>query len=97
MISHRLTKILEYWLDFGAEAATPLEYVDCNWNNEEWSSGGYAAHTKLGVITQYGDALRTPFVHIHWAGTETATEFAGYYEGALESAIRAAQEVLEIV
>ena len=49
------------------------------------------------MITQYGDALRTPFVHIHWAGTETATEFAGYYEGALESAIRAAQEVLEIV
>lgn len=82
---------------FGAEAATPLEYVDCNWNNEEWSSGGYAAHTKLGVITQYGDALRTPFAHIHWAGTETATEFTGYYEGALESAIRAAQEVLEIV
>jgi monoamine oxidase len=31
---------------------------------------------------------------MHWAGTETATEHEGYMEGALESAERAAQEVL---
>lgn len=82
---------------FGPEAAEPLEYVDCNWDEEQWSSGGYAAHTKLGVLSKYGSALREPFGNIHWAGTETAREFVGYYEGALESGIRAAQEVIETI
>ncbi|HEN9589815.1 MULTISPECIES: flavin monoamine oxidase family protein [Acinetobacter] len=80
---------------FGPEAAEPLEYVDCNWDEEKWSSGGYAAHTKLGVLSQYGHALRKPFGNIHWAGTETAREFIGYYEGALESGLRAAHEIIE--
>ncbi|MGN6516872.1 MAG: FAD-dependent oxidoreductase, partial [Rhizomicrobium sp.] len=30
---------------------------------------------------------------IHWAGTETAAEWAGYIEGGLRSGIRAAREV----
>lgn len=80
---------------FGADAAEPLDYIDCNWDQEQWSSGGYAAHIKLGVFSKFRDALRKPFGHIHWAGTETATEFMGYYEGALESAVRAAKEVIE--
>jgi monoamine oxidase len=31
---------------------------------------------------------------IHWAGTETATEWNGYMDGAVQSGERAASEVL---
>ncbi|BBX94027.1 FAD-dependent oxidoreductase [Mycolicibacterium boenickei] len=32
---------------------------------------------------------------IHWAGTETASDHAGYIEGAIESGLRVAQEVAQ--
>ena len=47
-----------------------------------------------GVLLGWGDALRTPVGPLHWAGTETATEWAGYMDGAIESGQRAAAEVL---
>jgi monoamine oxidase len=37
---------------------------------------------------------RTPVGRLHWAGSETATEFYGYMEGAVESGERTAREVL---
>jgi monoamine oxidase len=46
------------------------------------------------VITEYWPALRAPVGRIHWAGTETATVWAGYMDGAVQSGKRAAQEVL---
>ena len=46
-----------------------------------------------GVLTGCGPTLRTPVGPIHWAGTETATVWSGYIEGALESGERAAAEV----
>jgi monoamine oxidase len=38
--------------------------------------------------------LRDPIGRIHWAGTETATVWTGYMEGALQSGERASAEVL---
>jgi len=47
------------------------------------------------TLSMYGDALRTPTVEgVHWAGTETATQWMGYMEGALQSGERAAAEVV---
>ncbi|MDU1242331.1 MAG: flavin monoamine oxidase family protein [Pseudomonas aeruginosa] len=80
---------------FGADAAQPLEYVDHDWIHETWTEGGYGAHMPPGVMTTYGEAIREPHGRIHWAGTETATEWMGYFEGAMQSGIRAASEVLE--
>ena len=37
--------------------------------------------------------LQEPCGRIHWAGTETATEWMGYLEGAIQSGERAAGEV----
>jgi monoamine oxidase len=37
---------------------------------------------------------RQPIGPIHWAGTETATEWSGYMDGAVQSGERAADEVL---
>jgi len=45
-------------------------------------------------LTGYSPALRAPIGRQHWAGTETATEWSGYMDGALQSGERAAAEVL---
>ncbi len=81
---------------FGPEAAQPIAYVEHDWTRETWSRGCYVAHTPPGIITSFGDIIRDPCGRIHWAGTETATESMGYLDGALQSGIRAAQEVLAV-
>ena len=43
--------------------------------------------------TDFGPALREPVGRIHWAGTETATVWNGYIDGAITSGERAAAEV----
>jgi monoamine oxidase len=45
-------------------------------------------------MTAYGPAIRRPFGRIHWAGTETATYWTGYMDGATSAGQRAAHEVL---
>lgn len=80
---------------FGPQAAQPIDYVDQDWREEEWSTGCYTATMGPGVMTAYGAALRAPCDRVHWAGTETATRGTGYFEGALTSGARAAAEVLE--
>lgn len=79
---------------FGARAATPIGYVDKDWMSEPWSLGGYAGITAPGTLTAFGPALREPCGRIHWAGTETATRWAGYIDGAISSGERVADEVL---
>jgi len=78
---------------FGPAAREPIDYVDQDWTAEEWSRGCYVAHMAPGVMTRFGEALRAPCGRIHWAGTETATEWQGYMDGALQSGLRAAAEV----
>ncbi len=79
---------------FGPEAAAPFDYVEQDWSLEPWTLGCPVGVRGPGVLTATGAALRTPVGRIHWAGTETATEWNGYMEGALESGDRAAHEVL---
>tara|TARA_R100000322_G_scaffold132674_3_gene88582 strand:+ start:955 stop:2313 length:1359 start_codon:yes stop_codon:yes gene_type:complete len=79
---------------FGQEAAHPIGYVEQDWTREQWSRGCYVAHMPPGVMTSFGDIIRQPCGRIHWAGTETATEWMGYLDGALQSGIRAASEVV---
>jgi len=79
---------------FGPRAARPELYLDKNWADEEWSRGCYEGYTPPGVLTAFGPALREPIGPLHWAGTETATRWNGYIDGALQSGERAAREVL---
>jgi monoamine oxidase len=79
---------------FGPDAAAPDALVVQDWGAEEWTGGCYAAHFPAGVWTSYGSAFRAPCGRIHWAGTETSTEWHGYMEGALRSGYRAAEEML---
>src|SRR3954471_13069472 len=79
---------------FGPRAATPERYVERNWVEEEWSRGCYVGYTAPGVLTSYGPAIRAPIGPLHWAGTETATVWNGYMDGAVQSGERAAREAL---
>jgi monoamine oxidase len=79
---------------FGPDAAAPDSLMVQDWNAEEWTRGCYAAHFPVGVWTSYGSAFRAPCARIHWAGTETSTQWHGYMEGALRSGSRAAAEML---
>jgi monoamine oxidase len=47
-----------------------------------------------GSLTEDRGAIWAPVGRIHWAGTETATYWHGYMDGAITSGKRAAQEVL---
>ncbi|MFC7230436.1 flavin monoamine oxidase family protein [Saliphagus sp. GCM10025308] len=80
---------------FGDRAVEPVEYVEQSWSNEQWSAGCYAGNMTPGTMTAYGSVLREPVGRIHWAGTETATQWCGYMDGAIRSGNRAADEVSE--
>jgi monoamine oxidase len=93
--SDRRQAVLESLADFfGPQARKPVEYVELDWSEEEWTRGCYGAHFPTGVWTQYGPALRAPVGRIHWAGAETATVWNGYMDGAVQSGERAAAEIL---
>ena len=79
---------------FGPKARDVREYVERDWSDETWSRGCYVGVAPPGVLTGYGPQLRAPVDRIHWAGTETATIWNGYLEGAVRSGERAAGEVL---
>jgi monoamine oxidase len=79
---------------FGDKARSPLEYVDVNWWDEEWTRGCSMAHFAPGVLFHYGHLLRQPLGRVHWAGTETAGTSHGAVDGAVRSGERAAREVL---
>ena len=63
------------------------------WDNEEYSWGGPTGLPAPGVLTRAGSALRAPVGPIHWAGTEAATYWQGYMDGAVTSGYRTADEV----
>jgi monoamine oxidase len=79
---------------FGPEAESPTHYVDKVWADDEWARGCYVANPSPGAWTDFGHHLRRPIGRIHWAGTETATVWNGYIDGAIQAGERAADEVL---
>jgi monoamine oxidase len=72
----------------------PLDVHVTDWVSERYSRGCYAAVFGPGDWTRLGPHLTRPHGRIHWAGTETSTEFFGLMEGAVRSGRRAAAEVL---
>jgi monoamine oxidase len=80
---------------FGHQACDVQEYVEHSWVAEEFSRGCYAGTMPPGAWSSFGKALKQPVGRIHWAGTETATNWNGYVEGAMQAGERAAAEALE--
>ncbi|XP_046546289.1 amine oxidase [flavin-containing] B-like isoform X1 [Haliotis rubra] len=72
----------------------PVGYVEKNWMEDEYSGGCYSVILPPGVLTQYGREIRKPHHRLYFAGTETATEWMGFMDGAIQAGERAAREVL---
>jgi monoamine oxidase len=79
---------------YGDEALYPREYFDHDWLTEAFIGGGYQCYAPPGVMTNGFHELRDAIGPIHFAGTETAVQYYGYVEGAIEAGERAAHEVL---
>jgi monoamine oxidase len=78
----------------GPAAREPIGYRDVDWTQDPWSRGGPVGLMGPGVLTGPGRTLRQPVGLVHWAGTDTATEWNGYMEGAIQAGRRAAREVV---
>ncbi|XP_071386177.1 probable flavin-containing monoamine oxidase A [Centroberyx affinis] len=78
----------------GPEAASFIHYEEKDWAKEDYSGGCPVNVMAPGLLTYYHPSLRTPCGRIHWAGTETATQWCGYMSGAVQAGLRAALEVL---
>lgn len=81
-------------LAFGDEARHPTRYVEQDWSAEPWIRGGAAGFFPPGVLTEYRYLFGRPIGRLHFAGTETGTQFWGNMESALASGERAATEIL---
>ena len=79
---------------FGKAPLPPKHFFSMDWINEPYSQGGYASRRAIGGWTHQSNPLAQPFGLIHFAGTETATEWRSYMEGALQAAERASQEIM---
>jgi len=81
---------------YGEQIHQYLSYHEHDWSGDDLSRGCVTVFG-TGAWTSYGRALREPVGHIHWAGTETATEHTGQMEGAVRAGERAADEVLGLM
>ncbi|MHA3683017.1 flavin monoamine oxidase family protein [Leucobacter sp. HY1908] len=90
-----LAKLVEL---FGSDARACVDYVEKDWAVEPFIGGAYAANPTPGAWVEHGQAgWRAATGAIHWAGTETASRWNGYIDGAVSSGRRAAEEVLELL
>ena len=78
----------------GDGAPPARAYRDLNWLDEPWSRGAPVSLMAPGALTQVGPSVRPPVGRVHWAGTDTATEWNGYVEGGIQAGERAAREVM---
>jgi monoamine oxidase len=75
------------------EIRRPASWHEKSWHLDEHAIGGYSALPTAGNPEGSFPFPSEPIGDIHWAGTETASEHAGYIEGAIESGERATHEV----
>lgn len=79
----------------GPEVLEPVSWHEKSWQTDEYVGGGYTALPIAGTLDGLPPWVFEPVGDIHWAGTETASDHAGYIEGAIESGTRVAQEVAQ--
>lgn len=95
--AERQAQVLECFARYyGEQALKPLEYVDKCWADEAFARGCYAALFPPGAWSNGAARLREPYGRVHLAGTETATRWMGYFDGAVQAAERAVAEVLRV-
>ena len=69
---------------FGVEAGDYVDYYEKNWNNEPYGGGcPNISVVASGTMSDYARATREPFLNLHLCGTESATNWQGYMDGAI--------------
>ena len=86
-----LDDLVAYW---GPEARSPEELIIHNWNQEAWSTGAFTSFVTPGAWTTYGQQWQQSHGRVHWAGTEASSRWPGYFEGAIEAGIQAANKAI---
>lgn len=89
-----LADLVRWW---GAEAAEPSELVVHPWNEEPWSGGAFTSFLSPGTWTRYGPVWHQPHGRVVWAGSEAARRWPGYFEGAIEAGLTAAEQVKQLL
>ncbi len=79
---------------FGHPASQPRTWREKVWAEDQWALGGYSAIPAPGALGDLSESPWQPSGGIHWAGTEVATEWGGFFEGAIRSGENAAREVI---
>ncbi|PNH00790.1 Amine oxidase [flavin-containing] B [Tetrabaena socialis] len=80
-----------------AKAYNITAFHSKDWIHETYSKGCYAALMPPRLATCCGGAVRAPEGRVCFAGTELATSWPGYFEGALDAGYRAAGEVVALL
>jgi len=93
--AERREQVLERFAEYvGNQALSPTQFIEHDWRAEKWTGGCPTGIPRLGVLSRYGDTLRSPIGPVHFAGTETSDYWQGYMDGAVRAGERAAHEVL---
>ena len=73
-----------------------LETVSYRWDLDPYSQGTWCGFGP-GVLSKYYDALREPEGNVYFASGDSATAFRGFMEGAVESGVRVARDVHNVL
>lgn len=92
----RVSEALEHYFGAGVNAS-PWKYDEKIWPQEQFTCGAYNGYLPPGGWTSYGPAIREPHGRIFWAGTETATKWMGYFDGAIRAGYQAADDTLKLL
>ncbi|QXW01293.1 MULTISPECIES: flavin monoamine oxidase family protein [Rhodococcus] len=78
---------------YGPQAASPTYFHETDWSQQDGALGGPATFMPTGVLSTVGTALRQQIGVLHFAGTEAASGWTGYMEGAVRAGETAATTV----
>lgn len=71
-----------------------VEFRQRDWSREPYNGGCFLKSLMPGTTKYFNNVIREHHDRIHFGGTETATVWCGFMNGAIQSGYRAAVEVL---
>eukprot|EP01065_Artemidia_motanka_P019806 TRINITY_DN2365_c1_g2_i1.p1 TRINITY_DN2365_c1_g2~~TRINITY_DN2365_c1_g2_i1.p1 ORF type:complete len:537 (+),score=220.46 TRINITY_DN2365_c1_g2_i1:104-1714(+) len=81
---------------FGDEGKDYVLYTEQDWPNDHQCTVSCVYNGAPGQLTEAGrDVYASSVEGLHWAGTESAVQWKGYVDGALESSVHACLAVLD--
>jgi monoamine oxidase len=89
-------RLVEHLSFFGIGRARLIASRSVTWEDDPWARGAYAFFDSSFPPSARG-LLALPWRRVFFAGEHTSTKWQGYMNGAVESGLRAAEEVLASV